>query len=368
MHVPFCRHKCHYCDFYSFVDSENRSEAFVSRLEEELAASSGFFEAPLETVFVGGGTPTMLPAALLRRALIAIRERLPIRTDAEWSVEANPETVDDAIADALAASGVRRVSLGAQSFNPQLLKALERDHDPASVERAVGRLRRAGIPEINLDLIFAIPGSTMSDWQHDLDRALALSPDHLSAYGLVYEPNTPLAVKLRKGFVTRLPEDDEADQYEFVVSMLAARGYERYEISNWSLPGKTCRHNILYWENADWWGFGPSAASHGSGVRWRNIPRLATWLEQGPFAPVENVEILDADGRAGECFMLGLRMMSGLPVDRVAELLALGVRGESRSLAIERFKRDGLLEVLQGRLRLTSRGLMIADTILSTLI
>ena len=367
-HVPFCRHKCHYCDFYSFVDTESRELAYVERLEEELQDALEFLTVPIETVFVGGGTPTMLGADLLGRMLSSIRRILPISSNAEWSVEANPETVNEAVADALAQSGVRRVSLGAQSFNPKLLKALERDHDPASVERAVGLLRRAGIPQVNLDLIFAIPGSTIADWEADLLRALSIGPDHLSAYGLVYEPNTPLTVKLRKGAVTRLPEDEEAEQYEFVVEKLAKSGYERYEISNWSLPGMACRHNILYWENADWWAFGPSAAAHGNGVRWRNIPRLATWLENRPSAPVEEIECLGADANAGESFMLGLRLIKGMPLERVEMLLSCGENAPRRRRSIETFTRDGLLEQVDGHLRLSARGFMIADTVLSALI
>ena len=367
-HVPFCRHKCHYCDFYSFVDTESRELAYVERLEEELQDALEFLTVPIETVFVGGGTPTMLGADLLGRMLSSIRRTLPISSNAEWSVEANPETVNEVVADALAQSGVRRVSLGAQSFNPKLLKALERDHDPASVERAVGLLRRAGIPQVNLDLIFAIPGSTIADWEADLLRALSIGPDHLSAYGLVYEPNTPLTVKLRKGAVTRLPEDEEAEQYEFVVEKLAKSGYERYEISNWSLPGMACRHNILYWENADWWAFGPSAAAHGNGVRWRNIPRLATWLENRPSAPVEEIECLGADANAGESFMLGLRLMKGMLLERVEMLLSCGENAPRRRRSIETFTRDGLLEQVDGHLRLSARGFMIADTVLSALI
>ena len=367
-HVPFCRHKCHYCDFYSFVDTESRELAYVERLEEELQDALEFLTVPIETVFVGGGTPTMLGADLLGRMLSSIRRTLPIASNAEWSVEANPETVNEAVADALAQSGVRRVSLGAQSFNPKLLKALERDHDPASVERAVGLLRRAGIPQVNLDLIFAIPGSTIADWEADLLRALSIGPDHLSAYGLVYEPNTPLTVKLRKGAVTRLPDDEEAEQYEFVVEKLAKSGYERYEISNWSLPGMACRHNILYWENADWWAFGPSAAAHGNGVRWRNIPRLATWLENRPSAPVEEIECLGADANAGESFMLSLRLMKGMPLERVEMLLSCGENAPRRRRSIETFTKDGLLEQADGHLRLSARGFMIADTVLSALI
>ena len=368
VHVPFCRHKCHYCDFYSFVDTENRAHAYVVRLEEELESARPYLTHPIETLFVGGGTPTMLGADLLARMLASVRRLLPFTTDAEWTVEANPETVDESIASALAESGVRRVSLGAQSFNPKLLRALERDHDPASVERAVKLLRSAGIPQVNLDLIFAVPGSTLAEWQEDVAALVALAPDHVSAYGLVYEPNTPLAVKLRKGIVTRIAEDDEAAQYEYVAHALAAAGYERYEISNWSRPGLACKHNILYWQNADWWAFGPSGASHGSGVRWRNVPRLASWLESGPSPMVDEVEHLGEDGRVGECFMLGLRLIHGMAVTRVDELLREGPGSQRRRNVIATAVKDGRLEYRDEHLALTTRGLMVADSVLSALI
>lgn len=367
-HVPFCRHKCHYCDFYSFVDLEGRSEAFVARLEQEIADAAVRMTTPIETVFVGGGTPTLLGADLLRRALRAIRDRFPIATDAEWTVEANPETVDDAIADALVSSGVGRVSLGAQSFDRALLKALERHHDPDSVPRAVECLRRAGIAEINLDLIFGIPGSTVEAWERDLQRAIAINPDHVSAYGLVYEPNTPLSVKLRQGRVTRLPEELEADQALMAVALLGKAGYSRYEVSNWARPGRECHHNLLYWENADWWALGPSGSSHADGVRWKNVPRLSDWLNSGPSSPVQDVEVLDEDTRAGEGFMLGLRLVAGIAEARVAELLALGIRGEERALALAHAEASGLINRSDGRLRLSDRGMMVADSVLCELV
>lgn len=368
VHVPFCRHKCHYCDFYSFVDTQGRSEAFVERLEAEAAFAREYVTSPLETVFVGGGTPTMLPASLLQRMLTSLRHHLPIVPDAQWTVEANPETVDVDIAKALIDSGVRRVSLGAQSFNPALLKALERNHNPDSVRRAVETLRSAGIAEINLDLIFAIPGSRLDDWRRDLELTAALNPQHISAYGLVYEPNTALTVKLRKGLVQRLPEDEEAQQYEFTVDALGQLGYERYEISNWCKPGHECRHNIVYWENADWWALGPSASAHGAGVRWRNVPRLASWLESGPASPIEGFEALGDDAVVGESFMLGLRLIQGIELSRVESLLGRGSRASQRREAIEKFVQDGLLIRTEGRLRLSSRGLAIADTVLCALI
>jgi oxygen-independent coproporphyrinogen-3 oxidase len=368
IHVPFCAHKCHYCDFYSFVDTESRAEAYVARLEAEMSAATEFVTADLETVFVGGGTPTLLRAELLQRMLVTLRSRLPLRSDAEFTVEANPETVTEAVARALVASGVTRVSLGAQSFDPALLTTLERRHDPASVARAVGTLQDAGIGSINLDLIYGIPNGTLEQWERDLARTIALNPDHISAYGLVYEPNTPLTARLRTGKIVRVAEEVEAAQCAYACQRLADAGYARYEISNWAKPGQQCRHNLLYWQNADWWALGPSGSAHASGVRWKNVPRLTDWLEAGPFSPVVDVEVLDDDTRAGEAFMLGLRLVDGLAVAIVEELIAIGARGEARRRAISAFERDGLLIRSNERLRLSERGLMIADTVLCELV
>lgn len=369
VHVPFCAHKCHYCDFYSFVDADGRQGAFVDRLERELeAAAVHFIREPLETVFVGGGTPTLLEPSLLSRMLGGLRKTLPLAGDAEITVEANPETVTDEVAGILASAGVRRVSMGCQSFEPRLLAALERIHRPERVGPAVDALRRAGVPQVNLDLIFGIPGSSLADWQRDLAAALALKPDHLSAYGLVYEPNTPLHARMRKGEVTPADEDLEARMYEHAVDALAAAGFEQYEISNWSRPGMACRHNLLYWTGADWWAFGPSGSAHGAGIRWKNVPRLGDWLATAPFPPVQDVETLDADARIGERFMLELRLMRGIAVDEVEAMLSAGTRGPARRSSIARHERDGLLERAGRRLRLTRRGLLLANAVVGDLV
>lgn len=368
VHVPFCRHKCHYCDFYSFVDSENRSGVFVQRLLAEAAAAARFIRRPLTSVFVGGGTPTMLPPKLLREMVEGLRIRLPMAANVEWTIEANPETIDAAMAQELGALCVRRVSLGAQSFDRSLLKALERHHDPASVARAVSLLRAAGVPQINLDLIFAAPGSTVEQCAADLHEAIALQPDHLSAYGLVYEPNTPLTVKLKQGVVQRVSDDNEAAQYEHVVEALAAEGFQRYEVSNWSRSGAQCQHNLLYWRNGDWFGLGPSAASHSRGVRWRNVPRLGDWLAQGPSSPVQDVELLSEDAQVGEAFMLGLRVVGGIERTRVEQLLQRGCGGPRRRAAIARHVAAGLLVQAGTHLHLTDPGFQMADSVLVDLL
>lgn len=375
LHVPFCRHKCHYCDFYSLVEreGEDRQEAFVARLEEELAAVSERLEpgaVEIETVFIGGGTPTLLRVPLLRRMLRSVRRWLPLAPSGrlEWTVEANPETVDEEVAATLVEGGVNRVSLGAQSFTPRLLRALEREHPIESVGRALAALRGAGISNLNLDLIFAVPGSTLEDWRHDLDAALALAPTHLSAYGLTYEPNTPLAVRRDRGEVAAIEEDLEAAMYEAACGRLATAGYERYEISNWSRPGLACRHNLLYWRNASWLAFGPSASGHLAGLRFKVVPRLGEWLETSGTPALAEWEQLDASGTFGEELMLGLRLVEGIDAAWLESRLARHDDAGSRRRAIAAATADGRLEEVAGRVRLTPRGTLLANTVLEDLV
>jgi oxygen-independent coproporphyrinogen-3 oxidase len=305
----------------------------------------------------------MLAPDELHGLLQSLRDAFPWHVHAEWTVEANPETVTEEIAQTLARCGVNRVSMGAQSFQPEQLKALERTHDPASVARAVARLRQAGIAQVNIDLIYAVPGGTLDEWRDDLRRTLELAPDHVSCYGLMYESNTPLGQRHAKGLVQGAPEELEVAMHESACEVLGAAGFEHYEISNWSKPGMRCRHNELYWRNDDWLAIGPSASGHASGLRWRNVPRLGDWLASGPWSPVQDVERLNEDGRIGEAFMMGLRLLEGIPEDRVRALLASGTRATPRRLAIARHGEAGLLESVDGMLRLTRRGRLLASEV-----
>ncbi len=368
VHVPFCFHKCHYCDFYSFVDTKDRQDAFVDRLLAEARAMATLVHAPLTTLFVGGGTPTLLTDERLARLLRGLRELLPWADGAEWTVEANPETVTASKADVLASCGVTRVSMGAQSFQPALLRQLERHHEPASVARAMGWLRAAGIARLNIDLIFAVPTSTLEQWQDDLAQALALAPDHLSCYGLVYEPGTPLRARLEAGGVERLDEDLEASMYEHTVTTLAAAGYHHYEISNWARPGQECRHNLLYWEDGEWIALGPSASGHAAGLRWKNVAVLQEWLDDGPWPPVRSVEALDEDGRIGEAFLMGLRLLDGMRTERVQALLGRGTRAAQRKAAIDAAIARGDMEWSGDRLRFSERGVLTSDSVLRELL
>ena len=368
VHVPFCLHKCHYCDFYSFVDTRRQQPAFTRRLVEEMEAASEFLTKPLETVFVGGGTPTLLEVALWRELLEAMDHLLPREPGAEFTVEANPETGSAELMDVLAAGGVNRMSVGAQSFQRQHLETLERRHEPANVGRSMRLARAAGIVDLNLDLIFAIPGQHLGEWLADLDAALALEPTHLSCYSLMYEPNTPLTAKMRAGEVKRVDEDLEAEMYEAAIDRLAAAGFEHYEVSNWARPGHRCRHNLLYWRNEPWWPLGPSASGHVEGIRWKNAPHLGDYLRVRPWPPITDVERLDEDGRVGEALMLGLRLMEGVTLDQLDGLLAVGVRGPHRTAAIDRHIAAGLLRRSATHLHLTRRGLLLADTVLADLL
>ena len=374
VHVPFCLHKCHYCDFYSFVDAEGRQPAYASRLESELDFLGGFAVAPLQAVFFGGGTPTLLDPPLLRRALGAVARRMPLAVGAEWTVEANPETVDAEVAGVLASAGVNRVSLGAQSFDARHLKVLERSHDPARVGRAVRILREAGIGRISLDLIFGIPGQSPADWAADLDAALALGPDHLSCYALTYEPNTAMTARLRRGEFEPCDESAEADMLELAARRLADSGFARYEVSNWARirdgdsRAEECRHNLLYWRNRDWLAAGPSASGHARGTRWKNVPRLGDWLAtEGP-SPVVDVERGGPDQVAGERLMMGLRLVRGIPDPELEEILALGSRGPARAAVIEREVRAGRMARAEGSLRFTGHGMMTANETLAALV
>lgn len=377
LHLPFCFHKCHYCDFYSVVEPGGRDAprqtGFTDALVSELDRVVSTYGASLKpvTLFAGGGTPTFLRADLWERLLAKLSEHGLLRGDLEqeFTVEANPETVSAELMQRLAGGGVNRVSIGAQSFDRDALKALERWHDPESVPRAVSICRSAGIENVSLDLIFAIPGQTLAMLERDLASLIELEPSHLSTYGLTYEPNTPLTAKLRVGKVNPIEETLEREMYELVLSTLEAAGYAHYEVSNWAkVDGDRdlrCRHNLGYWRNANWLGVGPGAASHVAGHRWRNVPSLTRYIDASPEVPTEDHERLDASGRFGEQLMLGLRMSEGVASAWFDGHAAL--RADQRETAKEWVER-GLLERVDGRLRLTRRGLFVADTVIAKLL
>ena len=367
--MPFCFHKCHYCDFYSIADrdgaSGDKQPPFVDGLIAELDAWAKRDALRPRTLFVGGGTPTLLRVELWQRLLDALQSRGVLRDVTEFTVEANPETLTPGLAGVLRAGGVNRLSIGAQSFQPRLLRALERWHDVASVDRAVAIARDAGIEDVNLDLIFGIPGETLDDWRADLDAALALNPVHLSCYGLTYEPNTTLGVKLRLGRVSAVGEDLELAMYEHTMDRLAGAGFEHYETSNWAPPGRRCAHNLAYWHRENCLGLGPSAASHHAGRRWKNEPHLGRYLRGVPHPPTVDDEVLTPAQQRDERLMLGLRLRDGLGLDAIADLAP---PGSPRADAIARMTDLGYLECTAEHLRLTRRGLPVADGVIAAIV
>jgi len=370
IHIPFCTHKCHYCDFYSIVDRQDRQAAFTRRLERELIAIAPV-GAQLRTIFVGGGTPTLL-ATPLWRDLLATLDRAfdlsQIRSgQGEFSVECNPETATQQLFDTLVEGGVNRISVGAQSFDRRHLITLERRHDPANVARAIELARGAGIARQSADLIFAVPGQSVEEWADDLERVVELGTEHLSCYALTYEPNTAMTARLDLGEFVRADEDLEADMYELTVERLTRAGIERYEVSNFARPGAECAHNLAYWRQEDWLAAGPSASGHFRGHRWKNAPRLNDYLtiDDEGYAPIIEHEPPDARRAVRERIMTGIRLREGLEIERVcasAERVAPGARRRLETSAAWHTE-VGLVIESGGRWVLTDAGFLMGDRV-----
>jgi putative oxygen-independent coproporphyrinogen III oxidase len=372
LHVPFCRVRCGYCDFNTYTAPELRgvkqSDYASQAVQEVRFAGSALRESgvparPASTVFLGGGTPTLLPVGDLVRMLDAVRETWGIADGAEVTTEANPDSVDDAYLASLAAGGFTRVSFGMQSAVPRVLATLERTHDPARIAPVVRGARAAGL-EVSLDLIYGTPGETIDDWRASLEQAIAQEPDHLSAYALIVEPGTKLARQIRRGDVPEPDEDLQADMYELADRMLGEAGYEWYEVSNWARGGRRSRHNLAYWQGHDWWGVGPGAHSHVGGVRWWNVKHPAAYADRvlAGSSPGAGRETLDDATREVERVLLGARIRDGLAIPtltpegrrQVAGLIADGLVDPRRALA--------------GTLVLTLQGRLLADAVVRRLL
>jgi oxygen-independent coproporphyrinogen-3 oxidase len=368
--VPFCAHHCGYCDFAVAAGQDHRIDLYLDALAAELAALGT--PQPVRTLFLGGGTPSHLSAAQLERLLTDVRRWLPPEPGHEWSVEANPDSLTDDKVQVLAEHGVTRVSLGAQSFNPRLLRALDRQHDPEEVERAVGRARRR-IEQVSLDLIFAAPGQTEQEWRADLGRALALAPDHLSTYGLTYEKGTPLWKQRERGLVRPLDEDAELTLYRIAIETLEDAGFEHYEISNFGLctPGgaRRCRHNEVYWANEAYFGFGMGAARYVMGRRELNTRDLDGYIRRalsgGP-ATFQSEE-LGPEERARETMAVQLRRAEGIGRAHYREQTGFDLDAVAGP-AITRHVELRLLCDDGERVYLTREGKYVADAVIERLL
>lgn len=362
VHIPFCFHKCHYCDFYSITrQTPERMERFVDLILKE---ADNWTSVQPRTLFFGGGTPSLLPLAPMRRLIIGLRGRFDFSAIDEWTIECNPATVTADYCAMLREVGVNRLSFGAQSFNPAELKTLERHHDPADVPRSIEIARDAGFQRLNLDLIYAIPGQDLASWMQSLEQAIALQTTHLSCYGLTYESNTPMAVRKRLGQFSAVDESIELEMFHSTRARLVQAGLQPYEISNYAVPGEECRHNLVYWSGENYIGLGPSAASHVEGTRWRNRPHLGEWesaVASGGL-PAIDVETLTPIRRAGELAYLQLRLANGI---NFADFKARTGCDAATIYAIplQTLSRNGLLELDRVGFRLTPGGLNVADAI-----
>ena len=372
VHVPFCATRCGYCDFNTYTASElgggasQATYASTATAEVRLARRVlGDRDLPVQTVFFGGGTPTLLPADHLARVLDAIRSEFGLAAGAEVTTEANPDSVDPASLLALREAGFTRVSFGMQSVVPHVLATLDRTHDPRRLPDVVEWARDAGFTGVSLDLIYGTPGESLDDWRASVQAALALRPDHVSAYALVVEEGTRLATRVRRGELPAPDDDDLADKYVVADELLAAAGYGWYEVSNWATgASQRCRHNLGYWRGDDWWGVGPGAHSHIGGTRWWNVKHPAAYagrLAAGE-SPAHAREVLRAEDRRVEDVLLRLRLADGYP------LAALRPAGRA---AAGRAVDEGLLDPAEhadGRAVLTLRGRLLADAVVRDIV
>ncbi|WP_412540211.1 radical SAM family heme chaperone HemW [Longispora sp. K20-0274] len=362
-HVPFCASRCGYCDFNTYTPSEGVTQAgYINQVLAELKLASRVLKGkrPVSAIFVGGGTPTLLPPAELGRLLEKIDATWGFTPDVEITTEANPETVDPVMLKELRSAGFNRISLGMQSAAPHVLAVLDRKHSPGRAVQAAQEARAAGFDHVNLDLIYGTPGERPEDFAASLQAALDAGVDHVSAYALIIEDGTRLAARMRRGELPYPDDDVAADRYLAASSTLESAGLHWYEVSNWARPGGECKHNLLYWRGGDWWGLGPGAHSHVGGVRWWNVKHPNTYAARAAdkVSPGVGRELLTKEERRVEDIMLRLRLAEGLPLDL---LDGAGLAAAHR--AVE----DGLLTLAEDRVILTLRGRLLADAVIRDL-
>jgi len=374
VHIPFCVRKCYYCDFNSGPASDDIRDQYVEAITEEIRRSP-WRGQPARTVFFGGGTPSELNGAQLARITTALHESfslapphplsLPLHPSPEWTIECNPGTISLASLREMQGMGFNRISLGVQSFHDHHLKAIGRIHCAAEAREAVRLAREAGFRRLNVDLIFCLPGQTLAEWQHDVESALELEPEHLSLYNLTIEQNTEFGRRHRLNLLSLPDEDLSADMYEWTLDRMQDAGFVQYEVSNFALPGEECRHNQVYWRQEPSLGFGLSAASYVDGVRWTNTGSMQRYLataptERGPERGTE--ERLDALTACGESIMLALRTSDGVDLKATAAGYGLDadvLYGETA----RQLEADALLVHDGERWRLTRRGVMLANAV-----
>jgi oxygen-independent coproporphyrinogen-3 oxidase len=370
IHVPFCVGKCHYCGFYSTIYTQEQANEYVAALCLEAANNQQVFDGrTFDSVYIGGGTPTALSSDQLEKLISALNKHFHISKDAEFTIEANPKTVSDGLLTLLREAGVNRLSLGVQSLNDDVLKTLGRAHNSLEAVDAFLLARKAGFTNVGIDLIYGVPGQTADKWNETLERAISLEPEHVSAYSLSVDEGSRFRKETESGSFA-LPGDElVAAMYERAVNDLSRSGYRRYEISNFSLPGFACRHNMNYWERGEYLGLGPGAWSFISGRRYRTIADVRAYslrMNAGQ-SVLEDEEVASLRQAANETIMLGLRTARGVDRVRYERVFGADTAQLLRKNAAP-LKQAGLIEETKGWIRLTEKGFLLADEALARLV
>ena len=369
VHVPFCETKCGYCDFFSVAVKGRDTAPLVDRIKRELRLRLSDRPVPVRTIFCGGGTPTILLVNQLAGLLNASADVVAVDEVTEYTVEANPATVDAEKTELLVSKGVTRVSMGAQSFFPEELTTLERIHSPDDIAPSVATLRRAGVLQINLDLIFGIPGQTLDTWSQSLSRAIELEPDHIACYGLMYEPGTVLTAMRRAGKIKPCDENLEADMYECMVSTFIVAGYEQYETSNFAKPGCRSEHNLIYWRNQPYVGVGPSAVGCLDDRRYKNVADVAGYIrtmDEHGNAEAES-ETIDTEKLITGMVMMQLRLVEGLSIESFRRRTGMDPVALFGS-TLDDLKRREVLTVSDTHIALTQDGRLVSDAVMRELV
>ncbi|HEX8071926.1 MAG TPA: radical SAM family heme chaperone HemW [Pyrinomonadaceae bacterium] len=370
IHVPFCRARCSYCDFATGTYQEAAAVRYVSALVAEIEAFERAARPVVDTIYFGGGTPSLLTPTQIDTILAAVRQRFRVHTDAEVTLELNPGTVTPDSLRGYAAAGVNRASFGLQTFDDEQLRRLGRTHTAADARRTFARLRAAGFRNVSFDLIAGLPGQTLAQWAHNLDAALALGPAHLSLYLLEVHEGTPLAAQIARGQWPAPDPDAAAEMYRLMLERTAAAGYEHYEISNFCRPGRESRHNLKYWTGAPYYGFGNSAHSFdGARTRWaneRDAARYVELIETQRTAVVETVALDERDASA-EALFLGLRLARGVNLAAHRARFGTDVRA-THAADLARFREAGLIELADDRLRLTRTGALLSNEVFAAFV
>lgn len=368
VHIPFCLSKCYYCDFNSYAGCGELVEPYLNRLAKEAeyyGSDPRVAGRPVQTIFIGGGTPTLLSAAQLARLGEVLSEYYPLASDLEWTVEANPKTLDREKLCVLRSLGVNRISLGVQAMDDRLLHAIGRVHSLVDVIAQVELIRATGFDNLSLDLIYGLPGQGLADWEHTLQAALRLEPEHLSAYGLKVEDDTPFAAQLAAGRLDLPGEEQEVAMYRLAQSELRAAGLTQYEISNFSRPGRQCRHNLLYWGNQEYLGLGAGATSFLAHHRFTHERSLSTYLkrwcdEQQP--PIDEDELLSPELEQAETVFLGLRRSTGISESEFQSRFGCSLFAVYHE-AITKLTSRRLLDFDGESIRLTEAGILVANQV-----